>query len=324
VNNLKSAVILSALPAILLLGGCKHNDGSGPKVTGNIDPNQVIAKNKEDTASKALSDGKELKASPITTAFIATQDGKASAATASDFSIKKDGTGAILTVNGEKIAFADKDKSDDGGWEREDSSKYEGLFLVSGDNAGKALNGTDANYLQVWQYSKFAGNQGYRGFGVVGAETDPSVVKSAANATYKGTAGAETWATADSQLRTQVRGDLTLNADFQKGSVTGSIDNLSRRSRDGNVSSTYSPWTAAAAGTSIAMTESKISGNGFSGGTLVANDPGGDVGNLAGSTYSGKFYGPNAEQVGGVMSLNGKTTDGSYVGTGYFAGDKAK
>jgi hypothetical protein len=70
------------------------------------------------------------------------------------------------------------------------------------------------------------------------------------------------------------------------------------------------------------MTRAQISANGFAGGKLVATDPSGTVGSLAGSTYSGRFYGPDADQVAGVLSIQGTGADGKFVGTGYFAGDK--
>ena len=39
-------------------------------------------------------------------------------------------------------------------------------------------------------------------------------------------------------------------------------------------------------------------------------------------TYSGNFYGSDAEEVGGVMTLTGTDGDGGFTGTGYFLGDK--
>ena len=65
--------------------------------------------------------------------------------------------------------------------------------------------------------------------------------------------------------------------------LQGGVDNLSRRPRDG-----------------------KISGNGFSDETLVANDPGGNVG-ISVPVHFGRYHRANAGQVDDVMLLKGET-----------------
>lgn len=323
----KSILTISALPLAIALAGCsKHAGTLDGTSTGAITAGSVIAKTVNDTASNKLKDGTTaLKANAVTSTAISYDGNKVSKAASSDFSLKKNGTGVDLTVNGETITFADGDLvPENDGWEKQkpDGSDYKSVFVFTADSAKSALDGTDKNYLQVWQYDNWNGDKGTRGFAVIGAETDPQVVKSHANATYQGKARADTWMENDSQERTGVRGDLTLNADFQAGSVTGKIDKIEARTRGADTNDKWTDWAAADAGANIEMTKAAISANGFSDGKLIAHDPSGEVGNLDGSTYSGRFYGPNAEQVGGVMSIKGTSPDGKFVGNGFFIGQR--
>lgn len=323
----KSILTISALPLAMALTGCsKHAGTLDGTSTGAITAGSVIAKTANDTASNKLKDGTTaLKANAVTSTAISYDGGKVNKAASSDFSLKKNGNGVDLTVNGETITFSDSDLTPEkDGWEKQkpDGSDYKGAYVFDADSAKSALDGTDKSYLQVWQYESWNGDKATRGFAVIGAETDPQIVKSQANATYSGKALADTWMENDSRERAGVRGDLTLKADFQAGSVTGKIDKLEARTRGADTDDKWTAWAAADTGANIEMTKAAISANGFSDGKLVAHDPSGEVGNLDGSTYSGRFYGPNAEQVGGVMSIKGASQDGKFVGNGFFAGKK--
>jgi hypothetical protein len=330
----KTMIAASIIPLALALAGCKHNDKtaegpgspggpSGPG--GGLVAGDYIASTTTDTAAAAVKDGKSLSADATNSSTIglAYGAGTAKAMDPAAFSVKKNAEGGMdMTVNGETVSFAGGDKYE------EDGTSYEwensGGFLSSMTAETKdILDGTDKNYLNVWQYSSNKGDAGTTGYAVVGAETAPDTVKAMANATYKGDARVDTRQVADITDRAGVRGNLTLNAKFDQGTVSGSIDSVEARTRNADTGNKWTGW-APVSGAAISLTESKISANGFTGGTVVGNAAANSAidGNLDGSTYSGRFYGPNAEQVGGAISAMGTSEGGKFVGTGYFAGNK--
>lgn len=331
----KTMIAVAVLPLALALAGCKHNDDSaegpgGPGGPGNpgggLVAGDYIATKTTDTAAAAVKDGKTLTAAASNSATIemAYGAGTAKAVDPAAFSVKKNAQGGMdMTVNGETVSFADGDK-----FVEPDGQSYEwentGGYLSSFTSETKSiLDGTDENYLQVWQYGADKDGVGTAGYAVVGAETAPDTVKAQANATYKGRARVDTRQEADITDRVGVRGDLTLAAKFEQGSVSGSIDNIEARQRNADTANVWTAW-APVGGAAISLTESKISANGFTGGSVVGNAAANAAidGNLNGSTYSGRFYGPNAEQVGGVISAKGISEGGKFVGAGFFAGEK--
>jgi hypothetical protein len=309
-----------------MLAGCSHDDATsgGPNGGGGgLTEGKVLAKPGDATytAAKALQDpatGKELAADSTTS-------------TAGDFSIKPNNAGGLdMKVNGQTISFAGSDVNAEGnGWEKDDGKTK--LTSFWGGDVGKIVDGTDTNYVQVWRYRTGSGNDLTRGFATIGVETPTSEVGTmTAKATYKGDARVDMAMADHPGQQIQVKGDMTLNADFTAKSVDGSIDNLKGRYVEGDAGT--GAWEKASSG-SVALNKGTISGNGFSGGTLTQKNvafsdavtQGTEV-NIDGSTYSGRFYGPNADQVGGVINVKGTvaTDDGSkpVVGQGFIAGNK--
>lgn len=331
--------LLTTSVVVLALAGCKHTDSAGG---GQVNPGEpgggggggggvVLVEGDllagevwvDHAAAAALDEGKPLKADPasnVASIAINYADRTAQAAKPTAFSIKKNGAGGMdMTVNGETVSFAATDVSDDPdiapfGWQK-DGDVYSDLYTYSGNK-----DGSDQHYLQVWSYHTSKGEEGTRSFAVVGVETPASVVKSRANATYKGVARAETGPADASSERTEVRGDLTLAADFAKGSVSGAVGSLEGR-ESGDAGRTWSALQAVPG--RIVLGDAAISSNGFTGGAISLDAAataalGADI---SGSTYSGRFYGPNAEQVGGVMNIAGTDDENKkIVGVGYFQG----
>ncbi|MCY0146782.1 transferrin-binding protein-like solute binding protein [Hoeflea sp. G2-23] len=315
-------VAIAAIP--LVLTGCN-------KTLTAMDIGDLLAADATDTAAKHFNAGTSLKASKKTTVTKTLDYTKntIAKAPAADFSVTKNKTGGVdMNVNGEVVSFAAADKfiEPDGttsfGYEKNPNGggDYKGLFSWSG-SINDLEAGTDTNFLQVWNYYSDTDGMGTRGFAVVGAETKPDTIKALPNATYTGYALAETALANDRKTRTRVRGDLALNADFAAGNVNGTISNLMSEVRNG-ANNGWDPRTPQNG--QIAMGTSSINANGFTGGT-VSGDAAFNTaidGDIAGSTYSGRFYGPNAEDVGGVLDITG-TSDGDVIlGNGFFAGGK--
>lgn len=332
-------VILATSVAMLALAGCKHTSSTagGPGDPGNpgnpggggstLVQGDQLAGNEpvEHAAAVALNDGKTLKADPASNSSAVNIDWDANTAKGEKptFSVKKNGNGGMdMTVNGQTVSFAAADAPADPadapyGWEK-NGNDYKDLYNYNG-----MRDGSDQGYVQVWGYTVDDGPKTLRGYGVVGLETPEDTVKTHANATYKGRARADTVQDGAPNERTGARGDLTLNADFAAGSVSGSVDNVEGRDRGAATNNQWTAWQAAPG--KIILGNAAISSNGFSGGSVsldatAAQTFGAD---LSGSTYSGRFYGPDADQVGGVMNIVGTNDeDKKVVGSGFLVGDK--
>ena len=147
----------------------------------------------------------------------------------------------------------------------------------------------------------------YWGYSVHGAQTAPENLPTMGSATYKGRMRADIWSADDQdassgRTRFQSSGDtsLTLEANFGNGDVSGRIERLEVR-RPGE--SGYSPLADTNA---ISISGGNITGNGFTADwmgvdTDTSSAPENNVRGFSGE-MSGHFYGPAAEEVGGVMS----------------------
>lgn len=334
----KFLIAVSAIPLVLALGGCKHNSATAEGPGGGGGGGSSIA---QGSVTAVDADGKPITAAQ---AMDVDKDGKPQAlaansttSTAGDFAISKNDTGGVdMTVNGQTVSFAAADAYIDEpgtpdagksyGWETDKGS----LFSYYGGETKDVLDGTDTNYLQVW--GVYNPDKKSNDFAVVGAETPTTAVeKATATATYNGKARVDMRLKDLPEERIQVKGDMTLTADFGARQVSGEIAVTQGRYSGNREDEGYTDtgWVAGGAGT-VAMTPAAITGNGFSGGTLKQ---GADVSlptvvtqdveiDISGSTYSGRFYGPDANQVGGAINVIGQTDSGPGVGQGFFAGDR--
>lgn len=158
--------------------------------------------------------------------------------------------------------------------------------------------------------------------GVIGTETrDERIGTLAGTATYTGDARLNirrTDATFD-EFNAVATGTLNLTADFG-GNVQGSVDAIKLRIEE-NQNVTFNQGI----GGSLVLGAAPIQGNGFAGtmsadSTLVANSP--MVGTVGTGTYSGAFYGPNAEEIGGSLKGPDPVGTSDFIGFGYFIGQQ--
>ena len=160
----------------------------------------------------------------------------------------------------------------------------------------------------------------FRGYSVYGAQTRSENLP-AGSATYYGRMTASVWLGDNSEPypedRVYVYGALTLDADFDNSEVDGLIDQLSLQVGDFST-----PSEAMAAGNSIDISNGVIADSGFTADwagvdTDVNSSPYDTVRGFAG-TMLGQFYGPAAEEVGGVM--NGHRPPTGDLPDQYFSG----
>lgn len=311
-----------------MLAACGGGSGStvsrsGP--TGNTPAQQVLTEN-AGNAAQALADGETLRASERTSSGIMRNFDENTAVAAADTTatVTRNSEGALtLNVAGQTIAFAPGDLSEDGyGYVKNGA----GLWAWSEDSMAEQLDPTNGRDMLVFDYFANSGSgTGQSGFIVTGTETDASALAALPSATYNGrsrirvapTTGFEDWDDAVSEAR----GRLSMSANFGSGTVSGSVTELEGRApRNVDPTRNWSPLDG-----SLALNESSISGNGFSGSVTADSAFTTGLGSVdAGSSYSGTFFGTAAGEVAGGLSLSGSAADGGapYVGWGFFRGEK--
>ena len=146
-------------------------------------------------------------------------------------------------------------------------------------------------------------NDGFEGYSTYGARTHADNMPMG-SATYEGILHGRSWR-GDNPIypsgRTNWHGDLTLNVNFDNREVDGLVDNL--RAQPSNFSA---PLTPMREGNSLDISDGVIVNGQFSAewvgvDTNTYSPTEYTVSGLAG-TMAGEFYGPNAEEVGGVIA----------------------
>lgn len=319
--------ISAMLLGTTLIAACGGGSGSGsPGVTsrsGNSEAERVLAVD-AGNAAEALEDGAELKASQRAssgwTRTFSAETAELSADTTA-FVSRNDQGGLDLTVGGQTIRFIASDLSEDGyGFQLPDGTA--GIWSWDGDGIIDALDPETGGYTLVFDYySDNDDGTGRNGFLVVGTETAEADLQALPTATYEGyarirvapTTGFDDYAADVSEAR----GDVTMVADFGAGTVSGEVTNMAGRAPQlEDPTRTWTPFDGA-----LAMEEAAITGNGFTGAITADADFNAAVGTIdAGSTYSGTFFGPGGEEVGGGIHVTGTgAEDGqAYLGFGHW------
>lgn len=315
---------IALIASASVLSAC-GGGGSTVSRAGNTGADQVLAKT-AGGAAQALADGITLRASERASSGIVRNFDAATAALASDSTarVSRNAEGALtLEVAGQTIAFAPGDLTVDGfGYDNGSA----GLWAWSADSMADQLNPANGRNALVFDYyADLPNGRGANGFIVTGTETDADDLAALPSATYSGgvrvrvapTTGFEDYGDAVSEAR----GDLAMAANFGAGTVSGSVTNLEGRApRNEDPTRTWS-----AVDGSLALNETAISGNGFSGRVSADSAFTSNIGTInAGSSYSGTFFGTDAGEVAGGINLSGSSAeDGSaFVGWGFFHGGR--
>ncbi len=157
------------------------------------------------------------------------------------------------------------------------------------------------------------------GFATVGIQTPASVVTNqTATATYGGRIDIRTRpervTSLDDLSRGNYYGDLTMNVDFDVNTLAGTAD-IAR----------YGEGIDPTVVVGVAnFASAPIIGNGFEGNFTLDSALRTDIG-LTGNptgTYSGNFFGPNADDLAGVIRFNGTNANGAVFGIGGFSADR--
>jgi len=142
-----------------------------------------------------------------------------------------------------------------------------------------------------------------------GYATPAAAVPTSGSATYQGSVIGEAFHPHASGIDGvdfyQLSGDVTLQANFASGSISGSLTNMITRSFEGDTA----PWN------SVALAGS-ITGAQFGGTSMAISAPvnSGSLSSAATGTFAGMFFGPKVEELGAVWTL----FDGTSSAVGSF------
>ena len=231
-----------------------------------------------------------------------------------------DGSGRLhvtYVADGEEhmVGFTAADYDADNGFEKELDGAGSWLWSLTGSFGGDS----GYRYLDVYNFGHGGAGFSYRHFLTFGARTDPANLP-AGSATYVGRMRADSWKQDDpsSVHRVRVNGDLNLTANFDARTLEGTVSEISTR---GQNEESYSP---------LPETTSFEIGNGqIADGRFTATLTGVDTNSGAALDDSvrgyegnvlGEFYGPAAEEVGGVLTASRAEDD--RVMSGAFYGQK--
>lgn len=313
-----SKFLLALLASTAGLAACSGSNGAGTSGT-------AVYADVAGRAAEALEDGNTLTATQQSAAAIARNYDAQTAEIVEDgtASVSKNAAGGLdLTVAGRTISFTPADTSADGyGYEVATA----GIWTWTGDSMAEALDPSGPGYVRAFDYFvDLDPGTGRSGFIVTGTETRPSALAALPTATYDGraqvrVASAEGFANFGDAV-SDARGDIALTANFGAGTVSGSVTNMeSREPRNADPTRTWTPFAG-----SVALGSAPISGNGFTGSVTADATFESTIGTIdAGSTYSGGFYGPAAEQAAGVFNLTGTAAGGGgMVGWGLWQAER--
>ena len=217
-----------------------------------------------------------------------------------------DGTGKLhvtYLVDGEEQAvyFEAADYIEDGSYFEKEVDGYSSVWSV----VGSFSDNSEYTYLDIWGFNQTGGDDfSIRGFASYGARTDAANLP-AGSATYVGRMRADTFKQnlpSTNSSRVRVYGDLNLTANFGGSTLEGTISGIHTRGQNEASSSPLS-----------STTQFEIANGQIANGQFTATLTGVDSNATAPLHESvrgyeghvlGEFYGPAAEEVGGVLSAS--------------------
>lgn len=332
-NSFKTQLLLAC--SVLGLSACSGSNDNGRQIeisqqeeaarifsSGNGDLGQVLGNGRIVTARQIAMAGINLNYNADTTELTEM----------TEFRVQQNANGEFtLSLNGSVWEFveADREPNEEGevyGYfteaECNTTDECVSLFNYTGEIDDLKSSGNGFHEILSAQSNQVdAGQPDLRAFAVIGTETRDGDLSSLGTATYTGRARIdvypETGFENNSGSRTRLQSNnLTMEANFGAGTISGSMDELQAR---GPGESDYT-----SIGGVLTMEETSFQVNGFAGDlsadAAFATATGATFD--ANSTYSGAFYGANAEEVGGVISMSGSDSDGEpFNAIGMFTAD---
>lgn len=220
--------------------------------------------------------------------------------THSDFTpVGETSADVTLDSDGNPTKFVLKTPSESRTWDRSNSTfdkRDDGLLIAQRNDgssgiiaADPAANNFEYQTFGLWGTSRETNNQTNGRFGLysVGSETAAADIPASGTATFKGTAAAQ-WIDAQGDDQDVMTADTTLRANFADRSVRFNTTNSDLGLREGLQPELDMNGTLHYPSGSNKMSGTVRTAGGMSG------------------TADGRFYGPGAQEAGGVFSLRGR------------------
>ena len=321
-----------AVPAALFLSAC----GGGSTDDSPISTRTFAVDTP--TPAVALAGGKTLVAqSGQVAAFETDYENEATELKSSTAGIVANSDGEVsLIVNGKTYAFKNQHRIEDDGEfyayatdgevdiSADGNQEWKALISYSGD-IGSFLDGSNTNLVTLFKYrdvegpaDDFTKSTGEVGYMVVGSETQAAALNTLTVKSYDAMLQAEIFPAegfVSTQNRTEVRSsDLTFTVDFEQNTIEGVADNLKLRNR---VRGQDTPSFSNVEG-QLTFASGSIDGADFTGSLAASDTLKSELSlNTVEGSYSGSFYGTEAQAIGGVIS---GTSTGSSGNTSTFIG----
>ena len=195
-------------------------------------------------------------------------------------------------------------------FQRVTEDNYSFLWSWTENNGSSELNYLD---LSGWTFGTSEDGEltrSYAGYLTYGVRSMPENLP-LGSATYKGRMQAELWNanSPDYYTQRQIQGALSLEVNLDDRQISGRIDELRMTPPDSTFSGVYEPWGN---GSSIDITGTTLEQARFTadwaGNGPMDAAPDETIGGFTG-TILGEFYGPAAEEIGGVLSGRRAATD---------------
>ena len=288
----------------------------------------AFADSAEDTLSNLLPDG-DTAFAPLTAALVFDWDRNEVRATESGGawlkSISSDGANGFrmtYVIDGREssVHFGADDRGDEysynvntrpGGndhwlWSWTDSMEVDPDDRTTAD---RTSGSSEFDYFDINGWGVYPSGDGFRGISTYGARTRASEMP-AGSATYEGRLAANIWDGDDPEWPsgvTDVGGNLTLEADFDRSTISGRVDGIYVRPENAG------DRLSLGDGNSLEISNGRIVQSWFDADwagvdTDADSAPEDSVRGFAG-TMEGEFYGPAAEEVGGVIGGHRAATD---------------
>ena len=202
----------------------------------------------------------------------------------------------VLHGQEHKVEFGAADYDPQNEFEKEIEGGGQWLWSITGSFCCDSAY----SYLDVYNFGHWIAGLSYRIYTTAGVRTDPANMPTG-SATYAGGIRADAYKqdSPSGDLRYSVRGDLNLTADFDAGTLEGNVSGIDGRPQGAS-------WSPLSETTSFEIGNGQIAGGQFTA-TLTGTDTNsaaaldasmrGYEGNVL-----GEFYGPAAEEVGGVFT----------------------
>jgi hypothetical protein len=283
--------------------------GSTMSSSGSIETEPTTIQSLVDTNEASFSNALSVLARDTSAGMVMSSDRKEVTVTPS-----KNAAGVVVynvTAFGRTVTFEPSDLNSSGSSFSKTLPDGTKVFMWSFDGSwDKIQQGTSKfKYMVRFSTSDIADGVNTRAYGVMGTPTAVAQLPTSGSATYFAERGmrADAYLTTDPDQRVRLYGDVNLDVDFGKSQISGEFNNLT--DEDGTESVAVLKLKPAAVRNGTFATTLSIE-NGASDETLKA------------SAVNGRFYGDEAQEVGGDLSFTTSTAGSQIVAAGAFGAKK--